>query len=175
VNERATCRQIERDGVAVKNDPQSPFASEVPAYIAGQSAYEASARQHKETERPLHREGDGSKANHDTGDADEKDHPKEGEQSRRERHPKNAPLVRVAARRNSSGAIGNVVHDWTPDEASYRVTNGDAVATPRAPRNSRRLMTNLKPRREYRNGEAWYPGRGQPAPVARLCGCNTHV
>src|ERR1700731_2025789 len=120
VNERATCRQIERDGVAVKNDTQAPFASEVATYIAGQSAYEACARQHKKTERPLHREGDGSKADHDTGDAHEKDHPKEGEHPRRERHPKNAPLVRVGARRNSSGAIGNVVHDWTPDEASYR-------------------------------------------------------
>src|ERR1700680_4480494 len=120
VNERATCRQIERDGVAVKNDPQSPFASEVPAYIAGQSAYEACARQHKKTERPLHCEGDGSKADHDSGDAGEKDDSKEGEHPRRERHPKNAPLVRVGARRNSSGAIRKVVHDWTPDEASYR-------------------------------------------------------
>src|ERR1700730_4111542 len=120
VNERAICRQIERDGVRVENDTQSPFASEVAANIAGPSAYETCARQHKETERPLYCEGQDGKANHDSGDADEKDHSKEGEQSRRERHPKNAPLVRVGARRNSSGAIGNVVHDWTPDEASYR-------------------------------------------------------
>src|ERR1700738_201357 len=120
VNERAICRQIERDGVRVENDTQSPFASEVAANIAGPSAYETCARQHKETERPLYCEGQDGKANHDSGDADEKDDSKEGEQSRRERHPKDAPLVRVGARRNSSGAIGNVVHDWTPEEASYR-------------------------------------------------------
>jgi hypothetical protein len=110
VNERAVCRQIQRDGVGVENDPQAPFAAKIAPNVPGQGAHKSRACQHQEAERPLHGEGERGKAKHKAGHGGEENDAEKRQQTRRQRQPENAPGSRGGALRGGVQGLGDRGH-----------------------------------------------------------------
>jgi hypothetical protein len=85
VNERASRRQVECNGIGAEEDTQAPFAPEIPPHITGQRAQKECNGRYDQADDPVPGEGENGEDGHQRRDDREHDHAEERKQSPKNR------------------------------------------------------------------------------------------